>query len=106
MPDIIDIETARQRSRDLFGGAQYRVEVGAAIAAGDGITCIVDLVDELGSPPGKSSVNTEVKVFETAGLLVRAPKAKGERRVFLARQPSAFWALCLELRHGTDHDPS
>src|SRR4051812_2146007 len=100
MTDAATFEAARQRSRALFGGAQYRVEIGAAIADGDGITCISDLAAELGDPPGIASVNAELKVLERAGLLVRAPKTKGERRVFLIRQPSSYWALCQELRAG------
>jgi hypothetical protein len=54
-----------------FGGAQYRMENGAAIAAGDGVVC--------------------------AGLLVRTAPEKGERRVFLLRQESVYWQLCEEL---------
>src|SRR6266536_5711575 len=91
----------RQRSRALFGGAQYRLEVGASIADGDGVVCIKDLAQELGDPPGVGSVNTELKVLERAGLLVRAPRERGERRVYLMRQPSAYWQLCQELRNAT-----
>jgi hypothetical protein len=91
----------RERSRALFGGAQYRLEVGAAIADGDGVVCIKDLAQELGDPPGAGSVNTELKVLERAGLLVRAPRERGERRVYLMRQPSAYWKLCQELRDAT-----
>ena len=98
LPDARQLAAARERSRALFGGAQYRVEVGAAIARGDGVVCIKDLADELGDPPGNGSVNTELKVLERAGLLVRANPEKGERRVFLLRQESRYWGLCEELR--------
>lgn len=81
--------------------APYRIEIGAAIADGDGITCISDLAAQLGDTPGIASVNVELKVLERAGLLVRAPRTKGERRVFLIRQPSSYWALCQELRSGS-----
>lgn len=91
----------RERSRALFGGAQYRLEVGAAIADGDGVVCIKDLAQELGDPPGAGSVNTELKVLERAGLLVRVPRERGERRVYLMRQSSAYWKLCQELRDAT-----
>jgi DNA-binding MarR family transcriptional regulator len=90
------LDSLRAQSRALFGGAQYRIEVGAAIAAGDGLVCITDLADELGSPPGTGSVNTELKVLERAGLLVRLPKERGERRVYLKRQESAYWQACAE----------
>ncbi len=87
----------RALSRTLFGGAQYRLEIGLAIADGDGLVSIKDLADELGDPPGTGSVNTELKVLERAALLKRAPKQQGERRVYLARQESAYWNLCREL---------
>ena len=91
----------RDRSRALFGGAQYRLEVGAAIADGDGVVCIKDLAQALDDPPGTGSVNTELKVLERAGLLVRTPRERGERRVYLIRQPSVYWTLCQELRDAT-----
>jgi hypothetical protein len=91
LPDL------RSLSRALFGGAQYRLEVGRAIADGDGLVCIKDLAEQLGDPPGSGSVNAELKILERAGLLVRAPREKGERRVYLARQESAYWSLCQEL---------
>lgn len=95
----------RERSRALFGGAQYRLEVGAAIGDGDGVVCIKDLAQQLGDPPGVGSVNTELKVLERAGLLVRAPRERGERRVYLMRQPSVYWRLCQELREATGARP-
>jgi hypothetical protein len=87
----------RSLSRALFGGAQYRLEVGRAIADGDGLVCIKDLAEQLGDPPGSGSVNAELKILERAGLLVRMPREKGERRIYLARQDSAYWSLCQEL---------
>jgi hypothetical protein len=98
----------RERSRALFGGAQYRLEVGTSIAEGDGIVCIKDLADELGDPPGIGSVNAELKVLERVGLLKRAPRERGERRVYLVRQPSAYWKFCCVLRDeavGSDGTP-
>lgn len=103
MPRSSDAQTGRirARSRSLFGGAQYRLEVGAAIADSDGIVCIKDLAQALGDPPGTASVNAELKVLEAAGLLRRAPRERGERRVYLIRQESAYWAFCRELREIT-----
>jgi hypothetical protein len=88
----------RDRSRALFGGAQYRLEVGAAIADGDGLVCIKDLATLLGDPPGTGSVNTELKVLERSGLLTRAPQRSSDRKVYLVRQPSPFWDLCTQMR--------
>lgn len=91
------LQEQRSLSRALFGGAQYRLELGRAIADGDGLVCIKDLAEQLGDPPGSGSVNAELKVLERAGLLVRVPRTKGERRVYLAREDSAYWLLCQEL---------
>jgi DNA-binding MarR family transcriptional regulator len=95
--DAARLAEVRALSRALFGGAQYRLEVGRAIAEGDGLVCIKDLADHLGDPPGNASVNAELKVLERAGLLVRVPREKGERRIYLARQESTYWTLCQEL---------
>jgi hypothetical protein len=98
--DSVDLSGTRALSRTLFGGARYRIEVGAAIAESDGIVCMVDLVEVLGNPPGKSSVNTELKVLERAGLLSR-PGLRNDRRVDLLREPSPYWEMCRELRDTT-----
>jgi ABC-type ATPase involved in cell division len=95
--DVDRTTKTRALSRALFGGAQYRIEVGRAIADGDGLVCIKDLAAELGDPPGSGSVNTELKVLERAGLLVRTSRSRGERRIYLARQDSTYWAFCQEL---------
>src|SRR5437016_8169311 len=91
----------RERSRALFGGAQYRLEVGAAIADGDGIVCIKDLAEILGDPPGTGSVNTELKVLERSGLLERVRRERGERRVYLLRVESDYWNFCQKARNAT-----
>jgi hypothetical protein len=88
----------RERSRALFGGAQYRLEVGAAIGDSDGIVCIKDLAKVLGDPPGTGSVNTELKVLERSGLLNRVERERGERRVYLLRAESDYWKFCREAR--------
>jgi hypothetical protein len=100
MADDIDLTGTRELSRTLFSGAQYRIEVGAAIAESDGIVCMVDLVKLLGDPPGKSSVNTELKMLERAKLLAR-PNLRRDRRVHLLRQDSSYWQMCLDLRDAT-----
>jgi hypothetical protein len=98
--DDIDLTPTRELSHTLFGGAQYRIEVGAAIAESDGIVCMVDLVRLLGDPPGKSSVNAELKLLERANLLAR-PNIKKDRRIDLVRQDSPWWDMCLGLRDAT-----
>lgn len=81
----------------MFGGAQYRLEIGCAIASGGDLVCIKDLAEQLGNPPGQASVNTELKKLEKAGLLVRQPKTAGERRVLLERQDCSYWTCCQQL---------
>jgi len=100
-------------SRILFGGAQYRLEVGAAVES-DALVNIKDLADQLGDPPGTASVNTELKHLERAGLLERLPRVGSDRRVFLRARPTSYWDTCRELvelaRSGTappaGHEPS
>src|SRR5438105_1303624 len=97
----------RGLSHAIFG-AQYRLEVGVAIAQGDGVVCIKDLAAELGDgdPPGTGSVSTELKVLERAGLLRRMEKERGERRVYLLRQDSKYWDFCRECRARAVAEPS
>lgn len=97
----LDLAKMRALSRTLFGGAQYRIEVGAAVADAGGMVCIVELVETLGRQPGQASVNAELKVLERAGLLVRAEKQQGERRVYLIPQPSPYWEMCRTMRDQT-----
>jgi hypothetical protein len=100
MADDIDLIATRELSRSLFGGANYRIEIAAAIAESDGLVCMVDLIRALGDPPGKSSVNAELKVLEKAGLLSRPDPRRGGR-IYLLRQQSAFWDMCKRLRDET-----
>jgi len=92
----MDKDAIRRLSSTLFGGAQYRLEVGAAITSGELVT-IKDLADILGDPPGRASVNTELKVLERAGLLVRHPKVGSDRRVFLSPIECSYWRTCGDL---------
>lgn len=105
MADDIDLSVTRELSRQLFGGANYRIEVGAAIADSDGLVCMVDLIRELGDPPGKSSVNAELKILEKAGLLSR-PDGRRSGRIYLLRQASAYWEMCKKLRDETARPPA
>jgi len=97
--DDIDLTATRELSQTLLG-AQYRIEVGAAIAESDGIVCMVDLVKLLGDPPGKSSVNVELKVLERANLLAR-PNIKKDRRIDLVRQDSG--SSTISRKSGAQH---
>jgi len=43
----------------------------------------------------------ELKILERAGLLARAEKQQGERRVYLIPQPSLYWEMCRTIRDQT-----
>lgn len=88
-----DVKTAASRafSRRLFGGAQYRLEIGAAIWLNP-IVNTAELADDLGL--SRQSVNQELRLLEQVGLLER--QAGGERKVYLKRQESSYWSFCFE----------
>lgn len=92
----MESDPVRELSRVLFGGAQYRLEVGAALRS-DELTNIKELAEQLGDPPGTASVNTELKRLEEAGLLIRLPRVGSDRRVHLRARSSSYWELCREL---------
>ncbi len=85
----------RRLSHHLFG-AQYRLEVGAAIYSGDLVT-IKDLAKILGDPPGVTSVNTELKILEATKLLQRLPKVGSDRKVYLRAATLPYWETCRAL---------
>jgi DNA-binding Lrp family transcriptional regulator len=82
---------ARTFSRVLFGGARYRLEVGAAIAR-ESFVSTSGLADRLGL--SRQAVNHELHLLERAGLLDRAPAINGERAVYFAAKESPYWAFC------------
>lgn len=90
------MDSIQNLSGILFGGAQYRLEVGAALSTGE-LTSIKGLVELLGDPPGAASVNTELKQLEKAGLLERLPRVGSERRVHLRSTSSTYWLKCRDL---------
>jgi hypothetical protein len=91
-----EMTPGRRLSHTLFGGAQYRLEVGASISSSDLVT-ITDLARRLGDPPGKGSVSLELKVLESARLLERMPKVGSDRKVYLRAIESPYWDTCRAL---------
>jgi predicted transcriptional regulator len=93
-PDVSVLAT-RAFSKMLFGGAQYRIEIGAAIQQ-SALVNTAELADELGL--ARQSVNQELRVLERVGLLVRTEKAgdSSSRKVFLMKESSAYWDFCVE----------
>lgn len=89
------MELVRRRSKQLFG-ALYRLEVSAALHAGDVIT-LTSLSAALGSPPSTSCVAKELQVLEQAGLLERQPSVEGMRSVYLLPIESPYWDACRSL---------
>lgn len=88
-----DVTAVRHLSRVLFGGAQYRLEVAAAIARSDGIVNAADLAHELSL--AAQSVHKEIQLLERAGLVARTDRAGG-RRVYFTRLESPYWIFCGE----------
>lgn len=102
MPESLDkqsdvsLRAARALSKILFGGAQYRLAIGAEIAS-------LDLdsfnASELAQRTGisKQSVSYELGMLEDAGLIQRLESVdKSARKVFYTRVSSAYWAWCSE----------
>jgi hypothetical protein len=87
-------KTTRVLSRRLFGGAQYRLEVGHAIAESkDGLVSVPQLSQDLILVA--QSVNQELLLLERVGLLSRMDDLGG-RTVYFQRQDSAYWSFCRE----------
>ena len=94
VPPDSKTKAAREISRLIFGGAHYRVEVGAAILDAKGIANTSELAAALRL--SRQSVNQELGLLERAGLLTRSD---GEgRKVYLRANPSPYWELCAQLR--------
>jgi predicted ArsR family transcriptional regulator len=92
------LSAARALSKLLYGGAQYRVEVGAAIAealATDKMVNTAELADDLSLT--RQAVGHELNLFEQAGLLQRTDAGSG-RKVYFLIQPSSYWDWCKEAR--------
>jgi DNA-binding MarR family transcriptional regulator len=87
----VDTRAARAFSRALFSGAQYRIEVGVAIAQ-DQLVSTADLADRLGL--SRQSVNQELHLLERVGLIRRVAKTGSERKVFFVQEKSDYWAFC------------
>jgi len=93
----VSFRAMRALSKTVFGGAQYRVEIGARIAERDDF----DPFDasELSESTGisKQSISHELRMLEEAGLIKRVPPARDSpRKVFYNRTASSYWAWCQE----------
>jgi predicted transcriptional regulator len=89
------IREARLLSKTLFGGAQYRVEVGAAIHdSPDGVINMPELTRALGLVA--QSISQEIHILERAGLLRRLERVGTDRTVYFLREDSAYWTFCAE----------
>jgi DNA-binding MarR family transcriptional regulator len=92
-PTTRERAAVRALSHRLFGGARYRVEVGAAISRRSRIANIRELADELGLAP--QTISNELKRLEASGLLRRTDRH--ERKVYLVGAETSYWAFCEEL---------
>ena len=83
----------REVSKVLFG-ANYRLEVAAAIAAQDAPFYLKRLVEITGIP--HSAVHVELRHLLEVGMLKDVPTFSGERIRYLDRSESVFWTLVRE----------
>jgi len=84
----------RSRSKLIFGGAQYRAEIGSVIRSGE-ILCCAEITSRLSDPPGRASINAEVRLLEDAGLLERQPRTG--KTVYLRAVDTPYWDACRSL---------
>lgn len=82
---------ARAFSKALFGGARYRIEVGAAIETTEPVNT-ARLAEQLNI--ARQSVNQELRVLVDAGLLTRT--SRQGREVYYVPEQSAYWSWCRE----------
>jgi predicted transcriptional regulator len=95
-PADVSLRSARALSRLLFAGAHYRVEIGAAIADDSAKPVnTAELAEELNL--SRQSVNRELQLLESVGLLIRVEQDSG-RKVYFLMQKSTYWAWCQEAR--------
>ena len=83
------MEHVRRISKKIFG-ATYRLEVMAALSAGDIIT-LTEFARRFSPPPGQSSVAKELQTLEEAKLIERQPSVEGMRSVYLKVVESPIW---------------
>jgi DNA-binding transcriptional ArsR family regulator len=90
----VSVLATRAFSKALFGGAQYRVEIGAAIGQAP-LVNTAELSEALGL--ARQSVNQELRILEGIGLLIRTERSGDSgRKVYLMKQNSDYWAFCAE----------
>src|SRR4051812_2260198 len=92
------VRAARAASRALYGGAQYRIEIGAAIAelSEPRVVTTAQTVRAI-SGISRQSVHHELRALEAAGLLTRED-LPDRREVYWVPVDSLYWSSCLELR--------
>jgi DNA-binding transcriptional regulator GbsR (MarR family) len=92
------VRAARALSKLVYGGAHYRVEVGALIAdaqASKQPVNITEIAAALNLP--RQAVSNEFHLLEEAGLLRRTDPGSG-RKIFYLSEPSTHWDWCQEAR--------
>jgi DNA-binding transcriptional MocR family regulator len=93
------IQLATDRIRDfskLVFGSKYRLEVAARIGAADPrLVYARDLAEALSLTD--NLVHPELRHFESAGLLVRLGRPRGQQIQYYERTNSSFWPLARQL---------
>ncbi len=88
----VQVRAQRALSKVLCGGAQYRLEIGAAIAGAQMVNTM-ELATALDL--NRQSVNKELHILRTAGLL-REVDCGTAREVYFEPVASGYWAWCVE----------
>ena len=92
------VRAARALSKLVYGGAHYRVEVGALIAderASSQPVNVAEVAEALSL--SRQAISNEFRLLDEAGLLRRTDPGSG-RKIFYLSAPSAHWEWCQEAR--------
>jgi hypothetical protein len=90
-----EMASTRSLSKKLFG-ALYRLEVIAFIEPGEAFN-LKELSQRMGTPPGLSSLQKELKLLTAVGMLFEQPPVGGMREVYYVAQPSSLWRAARDL---------
>src|SRR4051812_48724415 len=94
MPGWEEKEDVRRASKSLFG-SRYRLEAARAVAESADVLYARELAQQLGLADNQA--HSELRHFESAGLLQRLERVPGQRQQYYQRRPSAFWRLAADL---------
>lgn len=99
--DDIDMKALRARSSRIFGGAEFRAEIGLVVGRSETV-CKSELgralVRVLDDPPSPTTINNEIDLLIDARLLeADAPHPRNGKKHWKPVKPCAYWDFCAEL---------